>query len=139
MRLGHAHLKVRDLDRSVAFYTGAVGMRVIERIGDEFVFLSFGEAHHDLALQSVGEDAVTPPRRATGLFHLAFEVAGEADLRDILGRLREAELPAVGVDYGISRAVYTHDPDGHGVEFYRDTRAETGRELWRGESRPLAV
>lgn len=139
MRLGHAHLKVRNLDRSLAFYTGIVGLRVTERLGDDFVFLAFDAAHHDLALQALGDDAPAPPAHATGLFHLAFAVESDDALRDVVARLKTAGLPATGADYGISKAVYTRDPDGHGVEFYRDTRAETGRALWHGQTRALKL
>lgn len=139
MHLGHAHLKVRNLDRSLAFYRDIVGLRVTERLGDDFVFLAFGEAHHDLALQALGDYAPPPPSHATGLFHLAFAVESDDALRDVVARLKAAGRPATGADYGISKAVYTRDPDGHGVEFYRDTRAETGRTLWRGDTRDLKL
>ena len=139
MKLGHAHLKVRSLEPALAFYTGILGLRVTERIGDDFVFLSFGAAHHDLALQAIGKNAVTPPRHATGLFHLAFEVHTDAELAALVAKLQAAGLPAHGVDYGISRAVYTQDPDGNGVEFYRDTRTESGKPLWHGDTAPLRL
>lgn len=137
-RIGHVHLKVRDLERSVAFYRRILGLEVTERAGHGFAFLSAGDAHHELALQEVGEGAGSPSRRAVGLYHTAWEVPDReafADARDVLA---EAGVAAQAVDHGISWALYFRDPDGQGVEIYLDRRdAPGGTERWRGRTSPL--
>lgn len=70
-RLGHVHLKVRDLDRAVEFYTAILDVDLTERY-ERFAFLTFGDRHHDLAVQAVGEDA-PGPGPGVGLYHVAFE------------------------------------------------------------------
>jgi catechol 2,3-dioxygenase len=138
VRLGHVHLKVRDLARSVDFYTRVLGLRVSEEVGGTFAFLTSGDAHHELALQEVGAGAPNPPQGATGLFHVAFEAPDDASFARAFTALRDAGLEVSAVDYGISWALYTADPDGHGVEVYLDTRqAAGGRARWGGRSAPL--
>jgi len=138
VRLGHVHLKVRDLARAVAFYTGVLGLRVTEELDGTFAFLSSGDSHHELALQEVGADAPRPPNGATGLFHVAFEAPDPTAFARALTALRDAGQDLTAVDYGISWALYTADPDGHGVEVYLDTRrAAGGRERWHGRTAPL--
>jgi len=133
--LGHVHLRVRELDRSVPFYVDVLDLSVTERAG-RYAFLSAGERHHDVALQAVGADA-PGPGRGVGLFHVAFEVPDRETLRAVRDRLRERELRVSPVDHGISEALYFEDPDGNGLEVYRDTRAEAGRQEWDGRNRPL--
>jgi catechol 2,3-dioxygenase len=79
-KIGHVHIKVRDVDRAVEFYSRFLGLRVRERVGDQFVFMSDTDAHHELALQSVGPQAATPGRFDVGLFHVAFEVPDKQTL-----------------------------------------------------------
>ena len=137
MKLGHIHLKVRDLDRALAFYRDLLGLRVTERLGDDMAFLSAGDAHHDVALQAIGARAQTAPPASVGLYHTAFEVDSEAELKALVSRLAHGGHPALGVDHGISHAFYTADPDGNGVEIYRDTREENRRVTWGGTSSRL--
>jgi catechol 2,3-dioxygenase len=132
MHLAHVHLKVRDLDRAVAFYADVLGLEETERHGD-YAFLSFGDRHHEIALQALGESAPAPGT-GVGLYHAAFEVEDDAALRATYERLRERDVAVSPVDHGISRALYFDDPDGNGVEVYRDTREERGRERWRGHN-----
>jgi catechol 2,3-dioxygenase len=133
-RLGHVHLEVRDVDRAVEFYTGVLpDLDVTERYAN-YAFLSFGEHHHDLALQGLGEGAPAASD-GVGLYHSAFEVDAAADLRAVHERLDERGVAVTPVDHRISKALYFDDPDGNGVEVYLDTRAETGRSEWRGENR----
>ena len=139
MKVGHVHLKVRDLDRALAFYRDILGLRITERLDDDMVFLTFGEAHHDIALQAVGSGAPSAAPRAVGLYHTAFEVGTDAELRDIAKKLAEAGFPGAAVDHGISHAYYTADPDGNGVEVYRDTRGENNRPEWHGRSFALKL
>jgi len=133
--LGHVHLKVRDLDRAVGFYTDVLDLGVTERIA-RFAFLSFGDHHHDIALQEVPPDA-PGPSTGVGLYHAAFEVPDEDALRTVHERLQARDIPVSPVDHGISRALYFDDPAGNGLEVYRDTRAERDRETWGGENRPF--
>ena len=132
--LGHVHLKVRDLDRAVEFYREVVGLDVRERHGSD-AFLSFGDRHHDLALQAVGSDAAGPtPEPSVGLYHAAFEVPSAAALSAVHERLRTHDVMVSPVDHGISRALYFDDPDGNGLEVYHDTRDERDREEWDGKN-----
>jgi catechol 2,3-dioxygenase len=137
-RIGHAHLKARDLDRSIAFYTDLLALRLTERVGDSYAFLTGGELHHEIALQNVGPNAPQPPAEGTGLYHVAFEVPSRADFAAVYRALTEAGVSVATVDHLISWAMYFDDPDGNGLEVYWDTRRESGgRELWQGENRPL--
>ncbi|WP_101295704.1 VOC family protein [Halegenticoccus soli] len=129
-RLGHVHLKVRDLDRAIDFYADLLGLAVTERYVN-FAFLSFGERHHDLALQALGESA-PGPGEGVGLYHTAWEVETPEALAATHDRLRERGVAVSPVDHGISKALYFDDPDGNGVEVYLDTRAENDRREWRG-------
>lgn len=122
MKLGHVHIKVRDIERAEAFYTKLLRFKVTERFEDQYVFLTFGKAHHDLALKSVGADAPIPPLDSTGLYHVAYEVASEAELKSLSEKLKQAKIETHPVDHGISKAIYFSDPDGNGIEVYVDTR-----------------
>lgn len=134
--IGHIHLKVADLKRSVKFYTEVLGFRVTERVAN-FVFLTVSNRHHDLALQEVGHHAPKPAQNAIGLFHFAFELPDLRALAEAYMKLHEADVPIAGaVDYGISKTIYSSDPDGNGIELYVDTRHEE-RPKWGGLSRPL--
>lgn len=118
MKLGHVHLKVADISSAERFYCGIVGLTVTERVGDSFVFLSFGEEHHTVALQEVSVHEPQPARGGVGLYHSAFGVASSAELLDIVERLTAERMRFTLVDHGISWAVYTEDPSGNGVEVY---------------------
>lgn len=138
MRLGHVHLKVDDLGAAEGFYCSVLGLTAKERIGDSFVFLSFGEAHHDVALQEVSVKGRQASGGRVGLYHSAFEVESSADLLDVLQRLKAMQVPYGLVDHGISWALYTEDPAGNGVEVYLDRRcASAGRDQWHGRSAAL--
>jgi len=130
-RVGHVHLKVRQVDRALSFYTETLGLTVEERHG-RYAFLSWGERHHDVAIQGVGEDAAGPGP-GVGMYHAAFEVQTPAALRETYERLRERGVAVSPVDHGISKAIYFDDPDGNGLEVYLDTRDE-GPEAWSGRN-----
>ena len=134
-KLGHVHLKVRDLDAAVAFYERFLGLRVVERIGQQYVFLSGSDRHHDIALQNMGLNAPMPSSQATGLYHVAFEVPDQAAFADAYRDLTEAGVEVATVDHLISWAIYFNDPDGNGLEIYWDRRDEPdGQPLWRGRN-----
>ncbi|MEL6573436.1 MAG: VOC family protein [Pseudomonadota bacterium] len=121
-QLGHGHLKVSDLDRAVAFYRDVVGMREILRHGDQAAFLAFDDYHHHLGLNTWESAGGTPPPPGhTGLYHMAFLYPDCATLGQAIDRVYQAGLKLIGAaDHLVSEAVYLSDPDGNGVELYRD-------------------
>lgn len=138
-KIGHVHIKVRDVNRAVEFYSQFLGLKVRERIGDRFIFMSGSNIHHELALQAVGSGAGSPDRYDIGLFHVAFEVPDKQALAGCYKNLLESGLPVTLVDHRISWAIYFSDPDGNGLELYCDTRSdEDGANLWEGRDRSLA-
>ena len=120
--IGHVHLKVADIERSLAFYTGVLGFELQQRMGDEAAFVSAGGYHHHIGLNTwQSKGASPPPPGHTGLFHLAIRYPDRATLADALRRLVEAGIPLSGAsDHGVSEAIYLADPDGNGIELYRD-------------------
>ena len=120
--VGHAHLKVADLERALAFYRDVLGFTVMQRMGTQAAFLSAGGYHHHLGLNTWESAGGSPPARGTtGLFHVAFLYPTRAALADALRRLIEASVPLEGAaDHGVSEALYLRDPDGNGVELYWD-------------------
>lgn len=121
-RIGHVHLKVSDLNRSLAFYRDVLGFTVTQRCGTQAVFLSAGGYHHHIGLntwESAGGSP--PPPGTTGLFHTAILYASRADLADALRRVLNAGIMLDGAsDHGVSEALYLRDPDENGVELYWD-------------------
>jgi catechol 2,3-dioxygenase len=136
--IGHVHLKVAAIDRALAFYAGVLGFEVTQRLGDEAVFLSAGGYHHHLALNTWESRGGAPAARGTtGLYHVAIRYPTRAALGDALRRLRGAGIVLDGAsDHGVSEALYLRDPDGNGVELYRD-RAQ--QEWPRGADGKLAM
>src|SRR5580765_8478852 len=129
--IGHVHLKVSDLDRAVAFYSGVLGFDVMQRMGDSAAFLSAGGYHHHIGLNTWESHRGTAPAPGTtGLYHFAIRYPDRASLGDALKRLRDARVPLDGAsDHGVSQALYLRDPDGNGLELYADRpRAEWPRD-----------
>jgi len=120
--IGHAHLKVADLERAIAFYQGVLGFELMQRYGTEAAFLSAGGYHHHIGLNTwESRGGSPPPRGATGLYHVAILYPSRKALAVALRRLEAAGIPLDGAaDHGVSEAVYLHDPDGNGIELYRD-------------------
>jgi catechol 2,3-dioxygenase len=120
VRIGHVHLKVSDLDRSLAFYCGVLGFQLTQRMGRGAAFISAGGYHHHIGLntwESLG--APPPPARSTGLYHLAILYPTRSLLADALRRLIAAGISLQGAaDHGVSEALYLRDPDANGVELY---------------------
>lgn len=121
-RIGHVHLKVADLDRALAFYSGILGFEVTQRYGTQAAFLSAGGYHHHIGLNTwESKGASPPPPGHTGLYHTAILLPERKALAQVLQRLRAAGWPLTGAsDHGVSEALYLDDPDGNGVELYRD-------------------
>jgi len=138
MKIGHVHLKIRDLNRSLNFYQTYLGLKVTEQLGDSMAFLSGSSMHHEIALQQLGATAAAPGRFDVGLYHVAFEVPDHETFMTVYNRLRADGIAVYPIDHRISWALYFSDPDGNGIEVYWDTRwAEGGAELWEGKDRFL--
>jgi catechol 2,3-dioxygenase len=130
--IGHVHLKVADLERAIAFYRDVLGFELMQRYGDQAAFLSAGGYHHHIGLNTWESAGAPPaPRRTTGLYHVAIRYPDRLTLADALRRLGEAGVPLEGAsDHGVSEALYLRDPDGNGIELYRDRP----REEWPREA-----
>jgi len=125
VRIGHAHLKVADLERSLAFYCGVLGFDLVQRL-PAAAFISAGGYHHHLGLNTwESRGGSPPPRGTTGLYHIAILYPTRASLADALKRLHDAGIRLDGAsDHGVSEALYLRDPDGNGLELYRDRPSE---------------
>ncbi len=121
-RIGHVHLKVSDIEKSLEFYKDLLGFEIMQYYGSSAVFLSAGGYHHHIGLNtwhSKGESAA--PLKSVGLYHVAILYPERKDLAAILSRLINANYPLSGAsDHGVSEAIYLNDPDGNGVELYWD-------------------
>lgn len=125
--IGHVHLHVADLERSLRFYRDILGFEVTARYGDSAVFLSAGGYHHHIALNTwQGKGATPAPKGHAGLYHFAILFPSRRELAQALKNLVDAEYPISGAaDHGVSEAVYLDDPDGNGVELYADRPRDT--------------
>ncbi len=121
-RIGHVHLKVSDIQRSETFYRDVLGFEVTARYGSDAVFMSAGGYHHHIGLNTWhSKGGQPPPARSTGLFHLAILYPNRRELARAVAAVLEAGVGLDGAsDHGVSEAVYLHDPDGNGIELYRD-------------------
>ncbi|WP_260704800.1 VOC family protein [Edaphobacter flagellatus] len=122
VQVGHVHLKVANLERALNFYQNVLGLKVTQRIGNSAAFLSAGGYHHHIGLNTwESRDGEPPAPGTTGLYHLALLYPDRAALGDALKRLLKAGIQLDGAaDHGVSEALYLRDPDGNGVELYRD-------------------
>ena len=142
IRIGHVVLKVRDLDRSLGFYRDLLGFRVTSTMSNVMIFLSAtGESHHDLALLRVGDSAQSQAPSAVGLYHVAIQLADFDAVRRAHRLLTDRGLLKGSADHGVTRSLYTSDPDGNEIELFCDAP----REDWEGRVdevmtvRPLAL
>jgi catechol 2,3-dioxygenase len=129
VRIGHVVLKVRDLDRSLGFYRDLLGFRVAGEMSNVMIFLTAtGENHHDLGLLRVGDQAASPLSTTVGLYHVAVQLADWDAVKHAHALLSERGLLRGTADHGVTRSLYTVDPDGNEIELYCDApRAE-----WEG-------
>jgi catechol 2,3-dioxygenase len=125
--IGHVHLTVADLERSLAFYRDILGFEVTARYGDSAVFLSAGGYHHHIGLNTWAGKGATPPSQGhSGLYHFAILFPTRRELAIVLKRLIDAGYPLTGTaDHGVSEALYLNDPDSIGVELYADRPRST--------------
>ena len=134
-RIGHVHLTVADLDRALQFYRDVLGFEVTTRYGRDAVFLSAGGYHHHIGLNTwAGPNAPRPPAGTTGLYHFAILFPDRRALAAAVRRLLDHGIPLEGAaDHGVSEAVYVRDPDGNGVELYRDRPPDEWPRAANGE------
>jgi catechol 2,3-dioxygenase len=125
-RIGHVHLKVTDLQRSLQFYCDLLGFELQQYYGDSAAFISAGGYHHHIGLNTWhSKDAGPAPVRAAGLYHTAILYPTRKDLAIALKKILEAKYPLTGAsDHGVSEAIYLDDPDKNGVELYWDRPQE---------------
>jgi catechol 2,3-dioxygenase len=124
--IGHVHLKVADLDRALDFYVGVLGFELMQRFGDQAAFVAAGGYHHHLGLNTwESKGGAPPPPGTTGLYHVAILYPDRKTLADALRRVLDAGVRLEGAtDHGVSEAIYLRDPDGNGIELYRDRPRE---------------
>ncbi len=127
-RIGHVHLKVADLNRSLEFYRDLLGFEVTMLYGNQAAFISAGGYHHHIGLNTWHSKGAPPASiEGVGLYHTAILYPTRKDLAVLYERLRSAYYPLTGAsDHGVSEALYLDDPDGNGVELYWDRP----KELW---------
>ena len=127
-KIGHVHLKVSDLERSLGFYRELLGFQLTTMYGNQAAFISAGGYHHHIGLNTWHSRGSGPAARdGVGLYHTAILYPTRKDLAIIYDRLRKAYYPLTGAsDHGVSEALYLDDPDGNGVELYWDRP----KELW---------
>ncbi len=142
--IGHVHLKVADLDRALGFWRDVLGFEEQARMGDQAAFISAGGYHHHIGLNTWESSGGTPPPPGhTGLYHVAVRFPDRQTLAQTVRRVLEAGIQLEGAsDHGVSEAIYLRDPDGNGVELYRDRPREEWRRAEDGEriemfTRPL--
>jgi catechol 2,3-dioxygenase len=125
-RIGHIHLKVSDLERSLTFYRDLLGFEVTMMYGAQAAFLSAGGYHHHIGLNTWQSKGAGPaPLAAAGLYHTAILYPMRKDLAVVFERLTQAQYPFTGAsDHGVSEALYLDDPDRNGVELYWDRPKE---------------
>jgi catechol 2,3-dioxygenase len=131
-RIGHVHLKVSDIQKSLDFYSGLLGFELITMYGEQAAFISAGGYHHHIGLNTWHSEGAPPAKReGVGLYHTAIVYPTRKDLAIIYARLKENGYHLSGAsDHGVSEALYLNDPDGNGVELYWDRP----KELWPKKS-----
>jgi catechol 2,3-dioxygenase len=133
--IGHVHLKVSSIDRALDFYCGVLGFELMTMLGDSAAFVSAGDYHHHIGLNTWhSRDGSPPPVRATGLYHVAIRLPSRRDLASTVKRVLDARIPLQGAsDHGVSEAIYLADPDRNGIELYYDRPREEWPRTEDGE------
>ncbi len=133
--IGHVHLKVAEIERSLAFFCGVLGFKVVERWGSDAAFIAAGDYHHHIGLNTWESRGGKPPAAGTtGLYHAAILYPTRAALADALRRLVKAGIALEGAaDHGVSEALYLSDPDGNGLELYWDKPRDAWPRNSKGE------
>ena len=144
-RIGHVHLKVSDLQRSIDFYCGLLGFKLTQKYGDQAAFVSAGGYHHHIGLNTWQSQNFPPANReGVGLYHLAILYPTRKDLANIYKRLHlHSDLRIGASDHGVSQALYIRDPDDNGVELYWDRPQKEWPKTLEGElamfTKPLRI
>ncbi len=138
--IGHVHLKVADLDRAIAFYSGVLGLKVQQLYGPQAAFLSADDYHHHVGLNTWHSQGGSPaPSGHTGLYHVAFLYPNREELADAIRRVMKAGIKINAfMNHGVSEAAYIDDPDGNGVELYYDYPKEKWPRNDKGELEMIA-
>lgn len=120
--VGHVHLKVSNLQRSLDFYCKVLGFEITTYYGMDAAFISAGGYHHHIGLNTwYSKDQSAPAPSNTGLFHLALLYPTRKDLARAYQQLLAYHYPLTGAaDHGVSEALYLDDPDRNGIELYWD-------------------
>jgi catechol 2,3-dioxygenase len=130
VRIGHVHLRVSDLDRSIGFYRDCLGLELVADgrvVGFPAAFLAAGGYHHHVGLNTFeSEGASPPPPGHTGLYHAAFLYPDREELGRAVQRLLDTgQRIDHATDHGATVSVYLEDPDGNGLELYYDRPRST--------------
>jgi catechol 2,3-dioxygenase len=128
---------VSDLQRAIQFYRDVLGFELMQQLGDQAAFLSAGGYHHHLGLNTwESKGGSPPPPGTTGLYHVAIRYPDRPTLAQAVQGVVDAGVPLSGAsDHGVSEAIYLQDPDGNGIELYRDRP----REEWPYDGDRLAI
>lgn len=115
--LAEVALQVKDLERQTAFYTQVIGLMILSQTDREVILGAGGKALVHL-IQTNREETV---KSSYGLYHMAILLPSREDLADVFKHIAELNYPFVGAaDHGYSEALYLEDPEGNGIELYRD-------------------
>lgn len=141
--IGHVHLTVASLEKSLNFYRDILGFEVVTNYGDSAVFLSAGGYHHHIGLNTWSGPGIAPANlNQAGLYHFAILLPSRHELAKAVQNLMNANYPLEGAsDHGVSEAIYMKDPDNIGVELYFDRPKDQWPKNAQGEiemfSKPL--
>lgn len=120
--VGEVNIKVKKLDYSVGFYENIIGLKVLEKTDHKAILTTDGKK--PLLTLEQPEDVIAKPQRTAGLYHFAILLPSRADLSVFLRHLLETGYPLGAADHYVSEAIYLNDPDGNGIEVYRDRPAD---------------
>ncbi|MFD2681542.1 VOC family protein [Bacillus seohaeanensis] len=117
--VGKVNIKVADLERSLTFYKDLIGFQILEQSGKRAILTANGRT--PLLIIEQPDNVIPKQRRTTGLYHFALLLPNRSDLGAVLRHLLQNRYPIEGgSDHRVSEALYLSDPDGNGIEIYRD-------------------